>query len=126
MALGGAGRRSEEDGVGDGTKGTGVPRSAEELQQAIARIRGELTRLSGEIEKTANEQFEQRKPELRSSMDDLETAIDSLATRAKGFLSDLKAKLDDAGQAAGERTDLGGDPGHSSAERSGGGTEERR
>lgn len=112
--------------MGDGTKGSERLRSAEELQQAIGRIRGEVIRLSGEIEKTANQQFEQRKPELRNSMDDLEAAIDSLATKAKGFLGDLKAKLDDAGQGAGERTDLGGDSGNPSTERSGGGGEERR
>ncbi len=112
--------------MGDGTKGSERPRSTEDLQQAIGRIRGEVIRLSGEIEKTASQQFEQRKPELRGSMDDLEAAIDSLATKAKGFLSDLKAKLDDAGQGTGERTDLGRDARDPAAERSGGGGGERR
>ncbi len=91
---------TEEDGVGNGTKGSGEPGSTEDVSQAVARIRSELGRLSGEIERTATEQFEQRKPELRASMDDLEAAIEALATRAKGFIGDLKAKLDETGPEA--------------------------
>ena len=86
--------------MGNGTKATGDPGSAEDVSQAIARIRGELGRLSGEIERTAAEQFEQRKPDLRASMDELESAIETLATRAKGFIGDLKAKLDETGTEA--------------------------
>ena len=95
-----SGPATEEDGVGSGTKGSGDPGSAEDVSQADARIRSELGRLSGEIERTATEQFEQRKPELRASMDDLEAAIEALATRAKGFIGDLKAKLDETGTEA--------------------------
>jgi len=92
--------RPEEDGMGDGTSGSGGPRSAEDLHEAVNRIRAELLRIGGEIERTAAEQFEQRKPELRGSVEDLEAAIDALAARAKNFLGDLKARLDDAGEAA--------------------------
>ncbi len=112
--------------MGDETKGAGGSRSAEDLQQAIGRIRGELTRLSGEIERTATEQFEQRKPELRRSLNDLEAAIDSLVTRTKGVLDDLKARLDNAGEGEGERADLAGDPGDPTADRAGGPGKERR
>ena len=95
--------RSEEDVVATDTGPGNGERPAEDVQQAVNRLRTELTRLSGEIERTATAQFEQRKPELRSSMDDLEAAIDALATKAKGFLGDLKTRLDDAGTEAAER-----------------------
>lgn len=94
----------EEVGMDQGSKGDG-PRAAEDVSQAVHRLRAELTRLGGEIERTANEQFEQRKPELRSSMDDLESAVDSLAARAKTLLGELKAKLDDAGDEVAERVE---------------------
>jgi uncharacterized protein YukE len=101
--LPGLATRPEEDGMGERPSDSEEPRAREELDEAIGRLRAELTRIGAEIERTASEQFEQRKPELRSSVNDLEAAIDTLATRAKGFLGELRSRLDDAGAAAAGR-----------------------